>query len=44
MPWLSGSALLKLSQAFSQEGNDETAEKLMYEVQRRYPSHPLLKN
>ncbi|MDG1137089.1 MAG: hypothetical protein P8N28_02415 [Phycisphaerales bacterium] len=41
-PWLSGAALVQLAQSFQSEGDVETAEKMMFEVERRYPTHPLL--
>ncbi|MBT4523403.1 MAG: hypothetical protein HOI88_02580 [Phycisphaerae bacterium] len=41
-PWLSGAALLRLSEEFAIDGDDETAEKMMLELHRNFPLHPLL--
>ena len=41
-PWLTGAALLRLSEEFAIDGDEETAQKMMLELQRNFPLHPLL--
>ncbi len=41
-PWLSGAALLRLAREFRKDGAQAIADRMMNEMQRNYPSHPLL--
>ena len=41
-PWLAGASLLRLSDEFSQDGDEAISQKMMFELHRNYPMHPLL--
>lgn len=41
-PWLSGAAMLKLSNALKLQGLSEQADRIQHEAARLFPSHPLL--
>jgi len=41
-PWLSGAALFRLAQEFSQDGAQAIADRMLNELRAHYPSHPLL--
>jgi hypothetical protein len=41
-PWLSGAAMLRLSEELADDGLVQQAERIQQEVIRLYPSHPLL--
>jgi len=41
-PWLTGAAMLKLSNELASDGFDQQADRIQYEAIRLFPSHPLL--
>ena len=41
-PWLSGAAMLKLSNELNLEGLSEQADRIQHDAIRLFPSHPLL--
>ena len=43
VPWLSGAAMLKLRKALEDSGYQDEAQRIMQEMLRVFPNHPLLK-
>ena len=41
-PWLSGAAMIELSRELNSEGQSKQANRILYEANRLFPSHPLL--
>ena len=41
-PWLSGAAMIELSRELYSDGQSKQANRILYEANRLFPSHPLL--